>query len=98
MTPCQEVLISWDLSKEGWWKLNTDGVAKGTLNIGSYGGVLKDFNRSWIVSFAANIGVAPAIEAKLWGIFYGLSVTWTIGVRRIIVSIEASSTLLHQDL
>ena len=49
--------------------------------------------------FVTNKGVGNVIEAKLWGMFEGLTMAWNFGVKRIIVESDslASVQLISND-
>lgn len=82
----REILVCWSFPPQDWLKLNTDGASKGTNHAASCGGVLRDAVGRWLYGFAANLGSASAIEAEIWGIYYGLSLAWSQGFEKVLVS------------
>ncbi|CAA7018820.1 unnamed protein product [Microthlaspi erraticum] len=70
--------IAWKPPKSGWWKMHTDGAARGNSGLASAGGVLQDASGGWVCGFALNIGICSAPLADLWGVYYGLYMAWEI--------------------
>ncbi|KAI5352942.1 hypothetical protein L3X38_005834 [Prunus dulcis] len=64
-------------------KVSSDGGRKPALGYTGVGGLLRDHNGNWIKSFSVNLGVGSVIEAKLWGIFWGLHLAWEAGFRSV---------------
>lgn len=55
-------------------------------------GVIRNEFGEWIGGFAANLGVAMAHVAELWGVIHALELAWDKGCRR--VEVEMDSTLV----
>lgn len=90
----QEILIQWTPPSEGWHKLNTDSTAKGIPVNAACGGVSRDCQGKWVERFPINLGNTTALEAELWGLFYGLSLAWKKGSRRLMVELDSSTTIM----
>ncbi|ONI33799.1 hypothetical protein PRUPE_1G446500 [Prunus persica] len=58
------------------------------------GGVLRDSYGQWMRGFAVNLGVGQVLEAKLWGIYLGLKITWDIGCSAVVLEYD-SATAVH---
>lgn len=61
---------------------------KGARSLGA-GGEVRDGSGQWCIGFGCNIGVCMAIEAKLWGVYYGLSMAWDNGFRKVILEVDS---------
>ncbi|CAA7018818.1 unnamed protein product [Microthlaspi erraticum] len=81
--------IAWQPPKSGWWKMHTDGAARGNPGLASAGGVLQDASGGWVCGFALNIGICSAPLADLWGVYYGLYMAWEIRVPRLIIELDS---------
>ena len=77
----------------GWFKLNTDGAARGNPRLATTGGVVRDEYRMWKGGFALNIGICSAPLAELCGVYYGLCIAWDCGIRRLEVEINSESVV-----
>lgn len=62
----REILVKWEFPPLDWIKLNTDGTSKGSSNLASCGGILRDSTGRWLKGFTANLGSATATEAEIW--------------------------------
>ncbi|XP_061367067.1 uncharacterized protein LOC133310186 [Gastrolobium bilobum] len=98
----QELLIappllsfpSWTAPSQGFLKLNVDGAASD--NKVTCGGLLRDWNGSWLCGFSAFIGSCSPLQAELWAILRGLDLAWKYGWKNIILesdSVQAISLL-----
>lgn len=67
------VHVRWVPPPLNWVKLNTDGAAKSNPGISASGGVIRDFNGSWILGFYRNIGFSNSLVAELVALKDGLS-------------------------
>ncbi|KAH9667915.1 Endonuclease [Citrus sinensis] len=72
--------------------LNTDGAKKGFSQTGA-GGLLRDFNRNWIMGFIVNLGTCSVLSAELWGLLHGLRMAWENGIRRVQVGVDNKSVV-----
>lgn len=53
------------------------------------GGLIRDATGSWCGGFALNIGVCSAPLAELWGVYYGLYLTWERHITRLEVEVDS---------
>ncbi|KAG7579386.1 Ribonuclease H domain [Arabidopsis thaliana x Arabidopsis arenosa] len=84
-----ERMIGWVATTAGWVKLNTDGASRGNPGPATAGGVLRDGDGAWCGGFALNIGRCSAPLAELWGVYYGLYLTWDRKVSRLVVEVDS---------
>ncbi|KAK3225900.1 hypothetical protein Dsin_005762 [Dipteronia sinensis] len=68
-----------------WIKLNMDGSMRPESGSIVAEGVFRDDNYNWFGGFAMNKGVDSALEAEMWGIFKGMSLTWKAGYKKLII-------------
>ena len=60
-----EKQIAWQRLVNGWFKLNTDGAARGNPGLATAGGVVRDEFGLWKGGFVLNIGICSAPLAEL---------------------------------
>ncbi|PKI34985.1 hypothetical protein CRG98_044616 [Punica granatum] len=66
------IYIGWIRPPEGWYKLNSDGVARGNPCFSDGGGLIRDSNVNSIEGFMRNLGITTSVSAALWGVLTGL--------------------------
>lgn len=69
-------------------KVNTDGARKDDYSAG-YGGVIRDERGVWISGFSKNLGSCNVILAEIWGMYEGLKITKSLGLRRVDVNVDS---------
>lgn len=84
-------LLRWEKPGDGVFKLNVDGTRAANGMIG-VGGVIRDWNGSWIHGFMLNIGIGEVLQAEAWGLFSGLQLAKDLGINHIMV--ESDSAIL----
>ena len=88
-----EKQIAWKCPESGWYKLNTDGAARGNPGLATAGGVVRGKYGTWERGFAVNIGICSALLAELWGVYYGLCIAWDRGIRQLEVEVDSESVV-----
>lgn len=89
----KELIVRWEKPPGGWIKLNTDGASRGNPGIAAAGGVFRDDKGESVCGSGANIGIATAAVAELWGLLYGLQIAWDRGWRRVFVELDSMLVL-----
>lgn len=85
----QNVCIRWYPPSLGEVAPNCDGSVMDVGQNAAYGGLLRDGSGNFFVGFYAKLGTVTVVEAELWGILYGLKLTWSRGFRRISVQSDS---------
>ncbi|EEF45110.1 hypothetical protein RCOM_1636500 [Ricinus communis] len=67
----------WECPNFGSIKLNSDKGLRN--NIATASALLHDDKGNWIVGFSQKIGSCLVFEAKMWGLFTGLQLAWSLG-------------------
>ncbi|KAL5767863.1 hypothetical protein ACOSP7_014445 [Xanthoceras sorbifolium] len=64
----------------------------------SKGGVLRDHSKGWLGEFSMKRGSGSALEAELWGVYFGLKIVGEADVKKLQVETDSSLTvnLLHR--
>lgn len=57
------------------------------------GGVIRDQVGNWLLGYSRHLGSCSILEAELWGIFEGINMAWSLGVRRIEVECDSKMAL-----
>ncbi|KAL6517060.1 hypothetical protein OROHE_018020 [Orobanche hederae] len=71
--PIYKILpVRWLKPVEGWWKLNSDGAAKGNPGISAAGGVIRDHLGTPCLMFSEFLGKRSNNYAELYAIWRGL--------------------------
>ncbi|BBH05684.1 hypothetical protein Prudu_017146 [Prunus dulcis] len=69
-------------SQAGMFKLNVDVSRRAASGYIGASGVIRGANGNWICGFAVNLGKGQILEAKLWGLYFGLHLACDKGVVR----------------
>ncbi|KAL6564968.1 hypothetical protein OROMI_016418 [Orobanche minor] len=65
-------LVRWSKPQPGWWKLNTDGSARGNPGDAAAGGIIRDHVGKPLIMFSEFLGVRTNNFAELYAIWRGL--------------------------
>lgn len=85
--------VGWKPPPLGFYKLHTDGSARGNPGRASAGGLLRDHNGAWIGSFSRDIGYTHSMAAELWGLRDGLMLARTLNINKIMIEVDAQNVL-----
>ncbi|KAL6565077.1 hypothetical protein OROMI_016527 [Orobanche minor] len=64
--------VRWSRPQSGWWKLNTDGAARGNPGDAAAGGIIRDHMGKPLIMFSEFLGVRSNNFAELYAIWRGL--------------------------
>lgn len=82
-------LIGWNPPPSGFFKLNSDNLARGNPGSASSAAIIRDSNGAWITSCTRRIGQATSMAAELWGIRDGLMLAKNLNIKKLIVEVDA---------
>lgn len=91
--------ISWLPPTLPFVELNTDGSCSGSSATAGAGGLIRDYNGSWLVGFSRRIGCTNAICAKLWALRDGLNIAVQNNFLNLVIELDAKMVivLLNMD-
>ncbi|KAJ0101781.1 hypothetical protein Patl1_05176 [Pistacia atlantica] len=72
--------VQWRRPPLGWIKLNTDEISRSSENGAGGGGLLRNYEGSWICGYIGNIGMCSAFLAEAWTILDGLNLAWSLRI------------------
>lgn len=81
--------IRWNPPSFNYWKLNTDGSAKGNPGIAGAEGIFRDSDGNRVKGYQHNLGQTTAVIAELWGLLSGLELAWELGCRKLHVELDS---------
>lgn len=85
--------IGWNKPEGEWVKINVDVAVKGVLGKVGAGGLIRNEMGVWLGGFCANFGKASRLVAELWGMLFGLRLTWQLGYRKMIFENDSLSDI-----
>ncbi|KAL6586076.1 hypothetical protein OROMI_002720 [Orobanche minor] len=96
----------WVWPQEGWWKLNTDGVARGNPGEATAGGIIRDHLGNPLIMFSEFLGDRTNNFAELYAIWWGLEfcidrhfdTVWVEVDSKIALSLIEHSTSSHWQI
>ncbi|KAG8472467.1 hypothetical protein CXB51_034275 [Gossypium anomalum] len=84
----------------GLWKNRNKRVSKGSRGFAVAGGSIQNESAEWIKGYQMKIRVTNSLQAELWSVRQGLILGKELGIRRLIVEVDAlleTSILLILD-
>lgn len=80
-------------SPPSFFKLNTDGSARGNPGMALAGGLLKDPKGAWAGSFNRAIGFTHSLAVELWGLRDGLTLAKSLNIKKLMIEIDAQAVV-----
>ncbi|KAL6557628.1 hypothetical protein OROMI_017978 [Orobanche minor] len=98
--------VRWSRPQSGWWKLNTDGAARGNPGDAAAGGIIRDHMGKPLILFSEFLGVRTNNFAELYAIWRGLEFcidnhfdkVWVEVDSKIALSLIEHATTTHWQL
>ncbi|KAI3474487.1 hypothetical protein Pfo_029397 [Paulownia fortunei] len=87
----QQVL--WKRPQVGWFKLNTDGAAKGETGQAGAGGVIRDHLGNVAVAYFEFIGNQNSIHAEIFALVKGLELAKGLGISNLWIEMDAQTVI-----
>ncbi|KAI3472761.1 hypothetical protein Pfo_030964 [Paulownia fortunei] len=81
--PKKTVKIIWRKPQLGWYKLNTDGAAKGGMGQAGVGGIIRDHLGNAILAFYDFIGTKNSTFAETFALTKGLQLAQEHGISKL---------------
>lgn len=80
--------VGWGEPVDAWFKLNTDGAAKGNPEFAGAGGIICDAMGRWFGGlFIQNVGISTTIGAEIWAVKSGLELA--LGIPQLMVKMDS---------
>lgn len=86
--------IGWKPPPPSFFKLNTDGSARGNPGMASVGGLLRDHRGAWVGSFSRAICFTNSMAAELWGLRDGLVLAKNLNIRKLLIEMMPKLLLM----
>ncbi|KAK9007024.1 hypothetical protein V6N11_019352 [Hibiscus sabdariffa] len=64
---------------------NVDGVVRLSDSIATCGGLVRDENSNWIISFFRSLGCCHVLFAELWRVHDALKHIWSMGHKHLVI-------------
>ncbi|KAL2457503.1 Uncharacterized protein Adt_46351 [Abeliophyllum distichum] len=87
------VAVTWRKSKEGWYKLNTDGALK-ECGQAARGGVIRNQLGKISWGFYDFYGTCSILEAELKAVATGLRLCWQKNINKVWVEVDSKAAML----
>ncbi|BFG34691.1 hypothetical protein CerSpe_209650 [Prunus speciosa] len=85
-----QVDLKWEPLISGQFKLNVDGSRRnGSGHIGA-GGVIRSSSGDWVSVFSVNLEKGQILEAKIWGLFFGLKLAVDKEINNLLVEMDSA--------
>ena len=75
-----------------------DGASLGNPGVAGCGGVVWDERDNWVAGFARKIRITSSFEAKLWGLWDGLTLCSNLNIYALIVELDAKAIVTQAFL
>lgn len=89
----KQINVHWNPPDPNWFKLNIDGSCSNCLDGVGYiaaGGIIRDYNGSWVKGFASFLGKGTSLLAEIWAVYLGLMVAKSLGCINLVVESDSS--------
>ena len=87
------VQVQWTPPPKLWIKINTDRSILSNTMEASCGGIIRNHEGKFLAAWSVNLGSCTITMAELWGIFWGLFISYNMGHRNVIL--ETDSTCVY---
>ena len=87
-------LIGWKPLASGFFKLNSDGLARRNPRKAGATAIIRDSTGAWISSRTRKIGHAHSMAAELWGLRDGLMLAKSLNIRKLLVEVDVCKNSL----
>lgn len=77
---------------QGKIKLNIDESTRGDPGEGGFGGVFRDETGIWLSGYFRKLDSCSSLEAKMWGLYRGLTIVLEKGLHEVIIETDLSLT------
>jgi len=71
--------VRWEFPSPGWVKINIDGVARGSPDLVSCGGIFRGSVREFIGGFSTFLDVQTALVAEFYGVIHAIEEAQNMG-------------------
>ncbi|KAE8655884.1 hypothetical protein F3Y22_tig00117016pilonHSYRG00344 [Hibiscus syriacus] len=75
--------VQWMPAPNDWISLNTDGVVNYRSSLSTAGGIIRNYEGTWLVGFNKYIGRSTILQDELCGIYEGLKLAWNYGYNKV---------------
>ena len=83
--------VSWVKPDLGWFKLNTDGAARGSPGAAAGGGLVRDEDGNWVIGFSRKISRTDGFAAEMWALRDGLQLCQQMNARAVLIELDAKA-------
>lgn len=87
-------MVGWSPPLPGTIKINVDRSSLGFLRPAGIGGLIRDSNSDWIMSFRGNAGNVQILVTELKAIHHGLMLAWQKGYKRVFCESDCLEAIL----
>lgn len=84
----QEVFVTWKCPPVGWYALNTDGAAKGSMGLAGGGVLIRDHCGTFISALTANFGRCTAFRAEVMALVHGLKLARNLQISHLMIQLD----------
>ncbi|KAI3466941.1 hypothetical protein Pfo_023604 [Paulownia fortunei] len=85
--------VIWKKPQVGWFKLNTDGAAKGETDQAGVGGIIRDHLGNVVVAYFEYIGNQNSIYAEILALAKGLELAKGCGIANLWIEMDAQTVI-----
>ncbi|XP_070008531.1 uncharacterized protein [Nicotiana sylvestris] len=86
-------LLKWEPPTRGFYKLNTDGAARGNPGIRGLGGVIRNHNGDWILGYMDNISHTTNTRAEVQALIRGLKLVEQNNLAPLEINTDSAETI-----
>lgn len=80
--------MRWKYSPNGWFVLNTDGAAKGSLGPAGGGAIIRDESGNFILAITANFGHCSAFKAEFMALARWLDIAYELQITKLEIQLD----------
>ena len=84
-----KIQVKWLNPPSNWFKLNSDGSARGNPGLAGGGGLIRNEKGEWVKGYARAIGITTSVAAKLWALRDGICLCIALKLPAVEIELDA---------
>ncbi|KAL0002820.1 hypothetical protein SO802_016601 [Lithocarpus litseifolius] len=84
-----KIQVKWLNPPSNWFKLNSDGSARGNPGLACSGGLIRNEKGEWVKGYARAIGITSSVAAEFWALRDGIRLCIALKLPAVEIELDA---------